>query len=58
MAERRVLVSPDRRWRADWRRDGWELTLDGFLVLQRGTLDQVVAKMLDLGGDPETLRED
>lgn len=57
MAVRRVLVTPDRRWRAEQRRDGWQLTWDGFLVLQRATLDQVTMKMIDLGGDPETLEK-
>jgi hypothetical protein len=54
----RVLRTPDRRWRAELRPDGWRLTLDGFPVLTAATLDQVVAYMLDAGADPRELVED
>jgi hypothetical protein len=32
--------------------------MDGFLVLDRATLDQVVGYMLDAGADPDELRKD
>lgn len=54
----RVLRSTDRRWRAEQHSDGWRLTLDGFLVLTRATLDQVVGYMLNAGADPGGLIED
>ncbi len=54
----RVLRTPDGAWSAELHRDGWRLYHLGVLRLWRATLDQLVAKMLDLGGDPEQLRED
>ncbi len=54
----RILRTPDRAWRAEERRDGWRLYHLGVLRLWRATLGQLVAKMFDLGGDPEQLRED
>jgi hypothetical protein len=53
----RILRSPDRRWRAEQRGDGWYLYEHDFLVLSRATLDQVVNHMLDAGADPEELQE-
>ncbi len=54
----RVLRTPDKAWRAEQHRDGWRLTHLGVLLLTRATLDQVVARLLDRGVDPETLVED
>lgn len=54
----RVLRSPDRRWRAEERGDGWWLFYDGALILSRVTLDAVVVQLLDGGGDPTALVED
>lgn len=54
----RVLQTPDHHWRAELHRDGWRLWWHGGLMIDRATLDQVVAKMLELGGTPEELAED
>lgn len=47
-----VLVSRDGVWRAERRGDGWRLFRLGGLVLQRATLDGVVAFLLERGVDP------
>lgn len=54
----RVLRSPDRRWRAEQRVDGWWLFYDGALIASRTCLDHVVLELIDAGADPTTLVED
>jgi hypothetical protein len=53
----KVLLTADGVWRAELWPDGWRLFHHGGLVLTRGTLDQLVNKMLDFGGRPEDLTE-
>ncbi len=53
----RVLISPDRRWRAEQRGDGWWLFYDGGLLLARVSLDDVVSYLIDAGVDPTALVE-
>lgn len=52
-----VLVSLDGTWRVEVRSDGLRLYHHGFLVLEKATPDQVANYMLNLGADPEQLRE-
>ncbi len=54
----RVLRSPDRRWRAEERADGWSLFCDGGLVLAAVSLDDVVLVLIDAGVDPTVLVAD
>lgn len=54
----RVLRSPDGRWRAELRADGWWLFRDGALVASRTTLDHVVLELVNAGADPTALVED
>lgn len=54
----RILRTPDRLWRAEQHRDGWRLYRFDMLVLTRATLDELVALMLEMGGDPTELVDD
>ncbi len=54
----RVLVSPNKRWRAEQRADGWWLYRDRVLIAARTTLDHVVRELVDAGVDPTALVED
>lgn len=40
-------------WRAEQHRDGWRLTMHGGLVLERVSLDRVVAYLVEHGVNPE-----